>query len=49
MVRSPETASSLATFRIVVVLPSWGAVPVTSTTCEVSLRRPKSSEVRRFW
>ena len=46
---SPEPARSRARFTMVVVLPSWGAVPVTSTTCPRSSRRAKRSAVRRFW
>ncbi len=46
---SPEPARSRARLKIVVVLPSWGAVPVTSTTCPFSSRRAKMRAVRRLW
>ena len=49
IVFSPAAASSRARFTIVVVLPSWGAVPVTSTTWPRSSLRAKRSAVRRFW
>ena len=48
-VLSPETASSLARLRRVWVLPSPGAVPVTSTTWPCSALRAKSRAVRRAW